>query len=217
MKSGAWLRALALIFLLGVLALAALTARAMVDGEEQMKESDRAFNAGDLRAATLYARRAAVLYAPGAPHVELAYARLVAIATGSEAVENPEMAILAWGAVRGAALETRHVWIPHERELERANQSLARLEAMTPSALAPRGTPEQIKERALRELARDDAPRALWVIALLSGFALALIGLSVTVLRGVGKDGRLALAQAKLGLVLTLLGAACWTIAAWKA
>jgi hypothetical protein len=203
--------------LLGLLAFALLTWRVVRDGEAQMRESDRAFDAGDLRAATLHARRAAVLYAPGAPHVGEAYQRLVAIAVGSEAVGHPEMAVLAWGAVRGAALETRHVFVPHQAELERANQSLARLEALAPSPLTPRASPERIRERALRELERDDAPRAPWVIALVAGFALAFLGLGVTALYGVGKDGTLAVSQAKLGLVLTLLGAACWTIAAWKA
>jgi hypothetical protein len=55
------------------------------------------------------------------------------------------------------------------------------------------------------------------VIGLLLGFALAVAGLVVTVLRGVGKDGRLVPAHARLGFALTLIGAACWTIAAWKA
>lgn len=217
MRLGPWLRAIALGLLLAVMALAVLTARAVIEGRDQMHESDRAFNAGDLRDATVHARRAAVLYAPGAPHVSEAYARLMAIAIGSEAANNPEMAILAYSAVRGAALETRHLWIPYRAELERANLGLARLEAQAPSPLVPIGTPEQIQERALRALERDDAPRAPWVIGLLLGFALSVAGLVVTVLRGVGLDGRLVPAHARLGFALTLIGAACWTIAAWKA
>lgn len=217
MRLGSWLRGIALGLLLAVLALAVLTARAVIEGKDEMRESDRAFNAGDLRGATAHARRAAVLYAPGAPHVSVAYARLTAIAIGSEAANNPEMAILAFSAVRGAALETRHVWIPYRAELERANLGLARLEARGQSPLVPVGTPEQIQQRALLALERDDAPRAPWVIGLLFGFALALSGLVVTVLRGVGMDGRLVPARARLGLALSLIGAACWTIAAYKA
>jgi hypothetical protein len=207
----------ALGLLLAVMALAVLTARAVIEGRDQLRESDRAFNAGDLRAATVHARRAAVLYAPGAPHVAEAYARLGAIAIGSEAANNPEMAILAYSAMRGAALETRHLWIPYEAELQRANLGLARLEARGQTPLVPVGTPEQIQERALRALERDDAPRAPWVIGLLVGFALSVCGLAVTVLRGVGLDGRLVPARARLGFGLLLIGAACWAIAAWKA
>jgi hypothetical protein len=214
---GSWLRGIAFGLLLAVIALAVLTARAVIEGREQMAESDRAFNAGDLRAATVHARRAAVLYAPGAPHVSEAYARLSAIALGSEAANNPEMAILAFSAVRGAALETRHVWIPYRAELERANLGLARLETRAQSPLVPAGTPEQIQQRALRALERDDAPRGPWVIGLLLGFALALLGLAVTVLRGVSREGRLVPTHARWGVAMTLIGAACWTIAAWKA
>src|SRR5687767_13418226 len=135
----------ALGLLLAVMALAVLTARAVIEGRDQLRESDRAFNAGDLRAATVHARRAAVLYAPGAPHVAEAYARLGAIAFGSEAANNPEMAILAYSAMRGAALETRHLWVPYEAELQRANLGLARIEARGQSPLVPVGTPEQIQ------------------------------------------------------------------------
>jgi len=216
-RLGSWLRMAALGLLLAVMALAVLTARAVIEGRDQLRESDRAFHAGDLRAATVHARRAAVLYAPGVPHVAEAYARLGAIALGSEAANNPEMAILSYSAMRGAALETRHLWIPYKAELERANLGLARLEARGQSPLVPVGTPEQIQERALRALERDDAPRAPWVIGLLLGFALSVFGLVVTVLRGVGRDGRLVPTHARLGFGLALIGAACWAIAAWKA
>jgi hypothetical protein len=216
-KHAHWLRGIALGLLLGLMALLVLTARAISEGSEQMRESDRAFDAGDLRAATVHARRAAVLYAPGAPHVAEAHARLLAIAVGSEAANDSEVAILAYGALRGAALETRHLWIPFRAELERANQGLARLEAKASMSPASRDSPEALQNRALEALERDDAPRAPWVVALLLGFALASAGLALTVVRGVRRDGRLALSPARLGLAMTLIGALCWTIAAFKA
>ncbi len=55
--------------------MAAVTARAVNDGEGQMRRSDAAFNRGDLLESMLHARGAAVMYAPGAPHVARAYAR----------------------------------------------------------------------------------------------------------------------------------------------
>jgi hypothetical protein len=55
------------------------------------------------------------------------------------------------------------------------------------------------------------------VVALLAGFALAIAGLALTVVRGVRRDGGLALAPARLGLALTLIGAVCWTLAAFNA
>ncbi len=217
MRKSLWLRGIALGLLLALMAVAVLIARAIDEGSEQMLESDRAFDSGDLRSATLHARRAAVLYAPGAPHVAEAYARLQAVAVGSEAAGDAEVAILAYSAMRGAALETRHLWIPYRAELDRANQGLARLEARALSPLAPQASPEPLQRRALEALERDDAPRAPWVIGLLFGFALALAGLAVTAVRGVKKDGRIVPLPARLGLLLTLIGTLCWTIAAFKA
>lgn len=215
MTAGRWLRGIALALMLFVVAVAALTARAVIDGNRQMQLSDAAFNRGDLRVAIDHARRAAVLYAPGAPHVAQAYARLDAIALGAEASGNPETARMAWRAVRGAALETRHVWIPERAELERANQNLARLQT---EASGDKGAAQQeARKRALAELEQDTAPAAVWVVLLSLGFLLALGGLSMVALRGVTRDGRLVLAQARLGLILTFVGAACWTIAVWRA
>jgi len=213
----ALLRQLALLLASLLLALAALGARAVIEGQEEMAESDRAFNAGDLRGASVHARRAAVLYAPGAPHVRRAYERLVAIAVGSEAAGNAELAELGWSAVRGAALETRHLWVPFRAELERANQNLARIAATAPVAQGTQTTPEQLREQAARELARDDAPNAAWVSALIAGFGLAALGLVLTARAGVARDGRLALGGARFGLLLSAVGAALFAIAAWRA
>jgi hypothetical protein len=217
MNKGAWLRAVAIALMTGVLAVAALTARVIHDGQKQMLDSDRDFDRGDLRGATMHARRAAVLYAPGAPHVADAYARLVAIAVGSESAGNVEMAELAWRAVRGAALETRHLWVPHRIELERANQSLARLEARSVASLTPQANVEDVAARAKRELERDVEPRAPWVVVLVLGFGLATIGLALTAVRGVRPDGRLEIRAARLGLLLTVVGVICWALAAFHA
>jgi len=210
-----WLQRIALGLLFAVLALAVVTGRAVVEGEAEMRESDRAFNEGDLRKATVHARRAAILYAPGAPHVRAAYERLLAIATGAEAEGESEIAQMAWRAVRGAALETRHVGVPHRTELDQANRNLARL-ASEPSS----GTPSAFRagyEQALAALEKDSAPRARWVIALVIGFVLSVIGLFWIAARGINPDGSVAFARMRLGLALTVIGAACWTIAVWKA
>jgi hypothetical protein len=210
------LRTVALSLLVVVLALAALTARAVIEGRRELAASDTAFNQGDLREATEHARRAAVLYAPGAPHVPKAYARLVAIAVGAEATGQRREAETAWRAVRGAALETRHLWIPEAANLERANAALARL-SVSPDDRSTAGDQKAALERARAELGRDDAPSAQWLVALVLGFAAALSGLTLVAARGVTREGRIVLDRAKLGILLALLGAACWTVAVWKA
>jgi hypothetical protein len=213
--AGLWLRRIALALMLVLLGLAVLTARVVYDGEREMRLSDEAFNRGDVHTATLYARRAAVLYAPGAPHVGPAYARLIAIAEGAEAAGDRVIATRAWGAVRGAALETRHLWAVRSAELERANQNLARLESSAgPSRSAE---PGKALQEALSRLHRHDAPRAPWVAVLVVGFVLAAVGLGLVGWRGISADGRIVLQNAKLGLLLAIVGAACWTIAAYRA
>lgn len=216
MTVGRWLRGIALAMMLFVLAVAVLTARAVIDGNHEMQMSDAAFDRGDLRVAIDHARRAAVLYAPGAPHVAQAYARLDAIALGAEAAGQPETARMAWRAVRGAALETRHVWIPERAELGRANQNLARLEASSSGASSAHAA-DLARKRVLAELQRYAAPAAVWVMLLSLGFLLSLGGLSLVALRGVTREGKLVLVQARLGLILSLVGAACWTLAVWRA
>ena len=217
-RLGSWLRRIAIALLLALLAVAALTGRAIADGREQLALSDQAFDRGDLRAATEHARRSAVLYAPGAPHVTAAYERLIAIATGAEAAGEHGLAEAAWRAVRGAALETRHLWTPHAAELARANENLARLSATDPRASRPAGSDVAAAvERARRELDRDHAPVLAWILVLAAGFVLAALGLSWTAIVGVDPDGKLALGRARIALALCAVGALCWTLAVLRA
>ena len=106
-----------------VLALGAMTFRVVRDGEESLAECEAAFNRGDLPNAVLHARRAAIAYAPGAPHTRAALARLRAVAVGSEGVGDTASARLAWGALRGAALETRSFAEPYAT----AREALSRI------------------------------------------------------------------------------------------
>lgn len=214
-----WLRIATLVALAGVLTVAIATARAIATGQAEMEKSDRAFDQGDLPRATLHARRAATLYAPAAPHVPAAYERLVAIAVGAEAAGHPEIAQTAWRAVRGAALETRHVHVPHAAELERANENLARMQAQASVALRPAtgGALRARYARALGELEREHGPSAPWTAALLLGYALCACGLAWLAWRGVSREGSFVWSSGRYGLVIALLGAVCVTLAVWQA
>ncbi|HEX7671092.1 MAG TPA: hypothetical protein VF395_15965 [Polyangiaceae bacterium] len=209
----AWLHRVALGMLLAVVILGALTARIVARGEAELRRSDVAFNRGDLREAVLYARRAAALYAPGAPHVPSAYARLSAVALGAEASGEPEVARQAWGAMRGAALETRHLWTPHAADLDRANANLARL-ASAPASVQNgdhgRATPREM-------LARDDAPQAAWILVLGAGFGLFAAGLGLFALLGLTPSGKISGNIGWAALALTAMGVACWTLAVYRA
>ena len=205
--------ALLIFFLLAIGG--ALAARVILEGQSELAASDAAFDAGDLRPALEHARRSATLYAPGAPHVDHAYERLIAIAQGAEAAGQPKIAFLAWQAVRSAALESRHVWVSHPAELERANENLSRLEALA------RGTGEseqgKVQGQALSRLSADSAPAPGWIAVLGAGFLVALSGLALFAFRGLDKSGNVSVRRAQVGLVLFAIGPACWAFAAYKA
>lgn len=204
------LRSLALALLLVVLGLALLTWRAVSEGEAAMQQSDVAFNAGDVRGSLVYARRAATSYAPGAPHVSQAYARLQAIAIGAEAKGDLETAAEAWRGVRSAVLDTRSLITTRSEELSRANRALARLATRTES------DPE-LRKAALEELEQDQSPRARWILLMGLGLLLTAGGLITIAVRGVSQSGEIARRPAWIGGLLALCGAVCWTVAVWLA
>jgi hypothetical protein len=195
--------------ILGVVALGAMTFRAISEGNEELEASDRAFHRGNLTDAVLHARRAATAYAPGAPHTRSALERLRAVAVGSEAAGDPETAKLAWGAVRAAALETRHVTIPYATELREANERLERLAARPSSPSEP--------ARHAKALESVPGPSA-WASALLvSGFVMAVLGLLFVAARGLTRDGRLVWPKLGYGLGVFAAGALLWAIAVYRA
>jgi hypothetical protein len=208
------LRALAVVGLLA----GAASVRVVVAGEREIAESSAALRRGDPYAAAVHARRAAGWYAPGAPHVGVAYERLVALATTSEGLGNAEIALLAWRAVRTAATETRWLVTPHEDDLARANAAIARLSAAAPRPPGTRTDPVAAVEREqLEALARDEAPRVGWVVVLVAGFAAWVAGAAWVVRRAVTVTGQWVWRRATPGLVVCGAGVAAWLLAIWRA
>lgn len=204
-----WPRRGALVLLVSLLAFAVLTARAVGEGEAEMTLSDQAFDRGDIREATRHARRAAVHYAPGAPHIRAAYARLEAVAHGAEASGDLENAMFAWRAIRSAALETRHVRAVVPDQLEQANQALARLQALQSEPTSRREALRQ-KKIAERDLGRTSSARAGWIALLAFGLGATLASLAWFTARGIQPDGSIHPATARYCGLLALLGSACW-------
>jgi len=198
-----------------VLALAAMTFRVVRDGETALAESDRAFNRGDLANTVLYARRAAIAYAPGAPHKRAALARLRAVAVGSEGAGDVASARLAWGAIRAAAFETRFVVAPYASEREEADRALARL--LTESASPDPEARSQALTKARELLARTPGPAPAASALLLAGLVLAGAGLGLVALRGLTREGRILQRGFWLGVAVFAVGVACWTLAAYRA
>ena len=193
--TGAVSRGVAALSIVLLAASALLAFRTVQRGELELAASERAFDAGQVELALQHARRAALAYVPGAPHVDDAYERLRAIARGAELARDPELARLAWSAVRGAAWESHHLWQPRAAELREADVQLARLDGPRPDGARP--------------IQRSEPPRGFgFVLALAGGLTTAVFGLwwllgrerSVSS-RGLG---------ARLAAVSCLIGALAW-------
>jgi len=187
------------------------TLRAVLDGERELRQSDAAFDANELHGAIEHARRAASAYAPGAPHVERGYERLLAIARGAEASGRPELAMLAYQAERAAVLESASVIQPFPARLEEANRNLARL-AAAKSAAEPEQT--ETAQRLFRAAQGKAGDRAPFGAVLAGGLLLSALGLSWFGLSALRPGGRIEWLRGRWGLLVFLAGIGLWAFAA---
>jgi hypothetical protein len=189
------LRQLAALATIALMLFALLAQRTIERGEREMLESDRAFDAAELELALLHARRAATAYVPGARHVASGYERLRAIARGAERERDIALASSAWGAVRAAATESRHLWQPHPDQLREAEGELARLSGGVTAATAW----------------RLDGLSVALLVALVLGAAVAFLGWGLWR----ADDGLdvLERPRARIGALACLLGVIAWGVA----
>jgi hypothetical protein len=208
--------------LLGVAALMAvfalLATRVLIEGERELRASEALIAVGELEQAVVRARRSAGWYLPGAPHVGAAYGRLLSIAQMAEGRGEPKTALLAWQAIRAAALSSRWVVVPHPSELMMANAQIARLAARQhrPPGSTDRTDADLERELELK-LQREEHPRVPWIAALLCGFGLITGGLAYVGARGLERDGTLHRSRLRIGLCVTVAGALAWALALWQA
>lgn len=205
-------RALGALLLI-VLALAAITARVIVAGELELAASTEALEAGDPTEAAIRARRAASWYAPGAPHVGVAYTRLLTLGREAEERRRRDVALLAFEGVREAALSTRWLVAHHAGELAEAERAIARLRARDERAPAAASEPDAAIERELlASLAARPGPSRAVSAALGASFVLAAGGLAWVLRRAVDATGRLDRRRAWPGLLAAALGALGWAV-----
>lgn len=208
-----------LVVAFGVFAiLAILVTRVIVGGELAIMDSSEALLKGDPRAAVTHAKVAALYYAPGAPHVRVAYGRLFAIARAAEERRDPELALVAYHAIRSASLSTRWLVIPHEDDLRNAERAIARLEALTPRPPEKSlETPEAFERSLLEKMTERPAVDRGWMVALVAAFVAMAAGALLVLRRAVDESGRFAPGRAKLGLLVFGLGLVLWLSAAYFA
>lgn len=194
-----------------------LYGRVRIEGDRELRTAEALSASGKTEQAIVHARRAAEWYAPGAPHVPAAYDKLVALARLSESRSDSSTALLAWQAVRHAALSSRWARVAYDDKLVQANAAIARIAARSPSAAtiaAP--PPEELRDSLAEGLARDVHPRTPWVMVLLAGFMLMAGGVGWFLRNGFDAE-KLVWSRAKWGIILAAVGAASWAVGVWLA
>lgn len=195
------LRSLATALTVALVLFALVAERTAARGARELRESDRAFDRGRLELAVQHARAAATAYVPGAEHVTLGYERLSAVAHGAERARDVELAMVAWRAMRAAAIESRHLWQPHADELREADHALARLRngvGSTRSDVDPAGP--------------AGVPLAV-LVGLVLGAACAALGLLGLCAREATGSGNTLPARPRLAALACLVGAVLWSVA----
>jgi hypothetical protein len=207
-----------LVVAIAAAVVAAMATHALVEGQRELSASGTLLAAGDMEQALVRARRSASWYVPGAPHVPLAYERMIGIARVSEGRSDPRTALLAWQAVREAALSSRWLEVPHQQQLGEANAAIARLQARRPQ---PQAAPERSEVERERDilllLNRQEHPYVSWVVVMLAGFGLFSGGLAWFSLRALDEAGQLCWRRVRPALLVTGAGALAWIVALWRA
>jgi hypothetical protein len=166
--------ALVALGIVGVLAVATLCEVSI--GRAEIAAADQATAEADWAGAIVHARAAAQAYVPGSPWPERGVLRLEAIARAAETRSDRDTALLAYGAIRTAALSTQALGWNASRWRLASEEGLSRLDA--PADVSRLREPS----RAIRDaLQRDEMPQT-WslaaagasVVAMLAGLARLL-------------------------------------------
>jgi hypothetical protein len=199
-----WQKRVALLLFAATTALGVLTVREWSAGAEASRRADALAAVSDWRGAIAQARTAAEALAYGSPWPERGLRRLDAIGHDAEARGDDPTALLAYGAMRTAALETSALGASRERWRRAAEDGVVRVASASKQPPHPR--PAAVLE-ALRE---DDAPSP-WRLALLSVSAFATLGALAALAWLDGPPGVERVAQGVAATGFLVYAAVLWT------
>jgi hypothetical protein len=163
------LRLLTIPALVVVAVVAIVTVRELSMGRAEMALCDAAVQKSDWPEAIGHARAAAEALVPGSPWPQQGWTRLEAIGHDAEARGDDETALLAYGAMRAAALATRAPGAARRRA--QAEEALARVAGASRDPTGPHVTAD-----SMLEALRDQAPPAPWLLVALAASAIATLG-----------------------------------------
>jgi hypothetical protein len=202
-------RAAALGCFIALAAASVLAAREVALGRTQLEAADDDAQRGEWAEAIAHLRAAAEARAPGSPWPHRAAARLEELAHAAEARRDDDTALLAYGALRAAALSTRTLGSSRASWRHEAEEGVARIADRQRAASGAHDAHE--RAASVREtLQREDTP-AMWKLAAMTCAALAMVGgLSRLAYRGgdggwAGAAGAVALAGLALYAAVLLM------------
>jgi hypothetical protein len=181
------------IFAIGLAVIGLIGLRAVVAGRRALADGDDWMLRGKPAEAIRSYEAAARWYVPLAPHVDAAYAKLRALATGPNA-------LLAFRAIRSAARATRSLWQPHAADLAEADAQIAKLEAGA--------TPEPW---FAGRLAEDPRPSIAMAALAGLGILLWLVGAAIVVFR------RWSMPAGGMPFLVIVVGVALWLVGLYNA
>jgi hypothetical protein len=158
------------------------TAREWSAGHAEIDLADTAVGKSDWPGAIAHARAAAEALVPGSPWPARGWQRLEAIGHDAEARGDDDTALLAYGAMRTAALATRSPFSAGGDHRARAEEGLARVATSGRSATGP-----QTSGQAMLDALRESDPPTWWLLAALGVAGLAMAG-GLARLAWLGKD-----------------------------
>lgn len=167
--TGARVAAVSGLALVGLAAI--LTAREVAIGRDEIAMADTAAGKSDWPMAISHARAAAEALAPGSPWPERGWQRLEAVGHDAEVRGDDAVALLAYGAMRSAAMATRGPLSGWATRRAQADDGLARVGASVRDPTGPRATLE-----TMNDALHADEPPALWRLYAVTASAVALLG-----------------------------------------
>jgi hypothetical protein len=191
-------RALVLALLALASTAAVATARELSVGHAESTAADAAAEAAQWPEAIAHARAAAQAYVPGSPWPERGMRRLAAVGHGAEARGDDDDALLAYGAMRTAAVATHVPTAAPSRWLADAEEGLARVAAAHEDvARAPAAA-----QTMLDALRREPGPSDASLLLLAVSAAATLGGLTALAFAPAGPRARLASTVAAGGFIV---------------